>query len=381
MDKELALFIRSFKGELSKQDEMDLSSLLEDGNIARKYGNYRKIWDRALSEGGIVIPDSDKTWNRLSAEMESGRNKRRRRIVAVSLASLSGIAAILAVFFSLNMLPGNDFSEDMLSEAATTEWKVSPSDKIIFRTAAGKYYTIDSKQAEISAMDDGSVSINSVLIDSKPVKGYNRIKVPRGKMARLNLPDGSRICLNALAELTFPSEFPKTERPVYLSGEAYFSVSKDERKPFTVMSDRMNVSVLGTEFNFEASGQSSVVTLVSGKVSVKTDMADSCVLFPNQQVSAENGKLGAVSPVDVETVICWTSHKIICKDQNIAEVFDRLSLYFDKDFICREPLDDIIISGKLDLTMNLDSVLETIAFIAPVRFSKQGERIAVTRVE
>lgn len=381
MDKELALFIRSFKGELSKQDEMDLSSLLEDGSIAGKYENYRKIWDKALAEGGTLVPDSDRTWNRLSAEMESGRNKRRRRIVAVSLASLSGIAAILAVFFSLNMLPDNDFSEDMLSEAATTQWKVSPSDKIIFRTASGKYYTIDSKQAEISAMDDGSISINSVLIDSKSVKGYNRIKVPRGKMARLNLPDGSRICLNALAELTFPSEFPKTERPVYLSGEAYFSVSKDERKPFTVMSDRMDVSVLGTEFNFEASGQSSVVTLVSGKVSVKTDMADSCVLFPNQQVSAENGKLGAVSPVDVETVICWTSHKIICKDQNISEVFDRLSLYFDTDFICSEALDDIFISGKLDLTMNLDNILETIAFIAPVRFSKDGKTIVVSRAE
>lgn len=381
MDKELALFIRSFRGELSTQDKADLAALLENGGAAKKYEQLQKIWDTAIAEGKAAVPDSDKTWKVLFSEIRTSERRRRRKRIFISAASVSGIAAVLAIFFTFNLISEDSSGEDRLSDAATVEWEIPSSDKIIFRTSSGKYYSVDSRQAEISSMADGSISINSVCLENKVARGYNSIRVPRGKMANLNLPDGTRICLNSLASITFPSKFQDTRRMVYLSGEAYFSVAKDEQKPFTVLSDNMDVSVLGTEFNFEASGRDAAVTLVSGKVLVKTDMEDSCVLLPNQQVSAENGKLGDVVPVDVETVVCWTSHKIICRDSNLSDIFKRLSLYFDRDFICDEPLDDIFISGKLDLTKSLDNVLKTLAFIAPVNFSKEGKAVVVTRKE
>ena len=168
---------------------------------------------------------------------------------------------------------------------------------------------------------------------------------------------------------------------VYLDGEAYFDVARDEQRPFTALSDKMNVAVLGTQFNFDASGEESVVTLVSGKVQVKTELSETCVLFPNQQVVCLNGRLEEVKSVDVESVICWTSHKIVCEDQSISKVFAKLSKYFDTDFVCREPLDDIYIRGKLDLKEGLDSALESIAFVAPVAFEKSGARIYVSRAD
>ena len=61
-------------------------------------------------------------------------------------------------------------------------------------------------------------------------------------------------------------------------------------------------------------------------------------------------------------------------------MFDKLSKYFDRDFVSREPLDDIYISGKLDLKAGLDSVLESIAFVAPVSFSHNGESVLVARM-
>ena len=167
---------------------------------------------------------------------------------------------------------------------------------------------------------------------------------------------------------------------VYLEGEAYFDVARDEQRPFTALSDRMNVAVLGTQFNFSTTDEAAVVTLVSGQVQVETETSETCVLFPSQQVAFQSGRLESVKSVDVESVISWTSHKIICKDQNISEVFEKLSKYFDRDFVCREPLDDIYISGKLDLKAGLDSVLESIAFVAPVSFSHNGESVLVARM-
>lgn len=374
------LFLRSFKNELTETEIKELSELLEDSNLAEKYDHYKIIYNHAIAKGETINPDSENAWAHLSARINDSEKLKRsfRRRIAFA-AAISGIAATLVLFFIFNTSVHYQINEDMLADAASAEWTVSPSDKIIIRTASDHYYSIASKQAEISVMDDGSISINSVQIDNMSANGLNRVKIPRGKMANLTLPDGTRICLNSNSDITFPSEFTSPKRMVYLTGEAYFSVARDEHRPFSVLSDMMDVSVLGTEFNFATSGTSAVVTLVSGKVQVETEMAETCVLSPNQQVSFENGRLEDVKDVDVESIICWTTHKIICKDQNISDVFEKLEQYFDTDFICLEPLDDIIISGKLDLTDGLDSVLESIEFVAPVRFTESNEGIIVSR--
>ena len=52
--------------------------------------------------------------------------------------------------------------------------------------------------------------------------------------------------------LKYPREFSEKERNVYLDGEAYFEVTKNRHKPFTVESDAMRVRVLGTTFNFKS---------------------------------------------------------------------------------------------------------------------------------
>ena len=75
---------------------------------------------------------------------------------------------------------------------------------------------------------------------------------------------------------------------VYLEGEAYFDVARDEQRPFTALSDRMNVAVLGTQFNFSTTDEAAVVTLVSGKVQVETETSETCVLFPVRVVPAED---------------------------------------------------------------------------------------------
>lgn len=383
MGRKLNLFIRSFRGELSSEEKSLLDKLLEDKGTAAEYEMYRNIWDQAIEKGKSSRPDSGKSWRLLHSRMgqkEAGRRIYRRIFYAVAASAAAAVMAICV----LVRWPDNHHacSEQLLSEAAADVWDVAPSDKIVVKTSAGKYYSVESGQAEITLEEDGCISINSVLMAGESVTGgYNRIKVPRGKMANLQLPDGSSVFLNSLSEITFPSEFSDDERMVYLSGEAYFTVAKDARRPFTTFSDRMNVTVLGTEFNFSASDESSVVTLVSGNVKVDTDMSESCILNPSQQVALQNGKLTAVKTVDIQPVICWKYRIMQCDNQNISDVFDRLSVAFDKDFICADTLDDIFISGKLDLNKSLDVILETISFAAPVTFIDTEEGIVVKRVK
>lgn len=381
MDNNLNLFIRSFRNELTEEDKTRLAELLTDSDIASQYEHYRKIWNQALAKGQSAAPDSKKTWASIASRIKTSGKGRRIWHYITAAVSVCAAAAAVAVFLIFNGQGNQDYDEERLTQAASENWGVIASDKIVFRTADGKYYSVDSKQAEVSVDDEGCISINSVQLGTKSPKGYNSIRVPRGKMVNLKLSDGTDIYLNSLSSITFPSNFSGTGRMVFLEGEAYFDVARDEQRPFTALSDRMNVAVLGTQFNFSTTDEAAVVTLVSGKVQVETETSETCVLFPSQQVAFQSGRLESVKSVDVESVISWTSHKIICKDQNISEVFEKLSKYFDRDFVCREPLDDIYISGKLDLKAGLDSVLESIAFVAPVSFSHNGESVLVARMK
>ena len=60
------------------------------------------------------------------------------------------------------------------------------------------------------------------------------------------LPDGSSVLLNRHSSLSYPKRFKSDNREVQLTGEAYFEVSKDQKHPFIVQTEHINVQVLGT---------------------------------------------------------------------------------------------------------------------------------------
>ena len=66
------------------------------------------------------------------------------------------------------------------------------------------------------------------------------------------LDDGTEIWLNSASELRYPAHFVGNERRVYLTGEAYFQVVRNEVAPFIVETRDMDVKVLGTSFNVSA---------------------------------------------------------------------------------------------------------------------------------
>ena len=88
------------------------------------------------------------------------------------------------------------------------------------------------------------------------------------------LPDSSTVYLNSQAKLKYPTHFAK-ERRVYLDGEAYFVVRKQNGKRFIVHTvSEAEVEVLGTEFNVKTNRQGASTTLVSGAVKFISRTAD-----------------------------------------------------------------------------------------------------------
>ena len=103
------------------------------------------------------------------------------------------------------------------------------------------------------------------------------------------LPDSSTVYLNSQATLKYPTHFTK-ERRVYLDGEAYFVVRKQNGKRFIVHTvSEAEVEVLGTEFNVKTNRQGASTTLVSGAVKFISRTADkkerAVLIHPGQKIS------------------------------------------------------------------------------------------------
>lgn len=110
------------------------------------------------------------------------------------------------------------------------------------------------------------------------------------------LNDGSLIKLQPQSTLYHPPVFSGKAREVYLTGDAFFSISHNPAKHFIVHTGGLLAEVLGTSFNIKRDAETNKieVAVVTGKVSVyeqsKMDdvVADrqpnSVMLTPNQRV-------------------------------------------------------------------------------------------------
>lgn len=100
---------------------------------------------------------------------------------------------------------------------------------------------------------------------------YNDIETPKGSSTIINLPDGSKIWLNAGSKLRYPQNFAKNKRSVFLEGEAFFDVAKDKNRQFLVKTSELTVKVFGTKFNVKSYPDENAVetTLVEGSISIR----------------------------------------------------------------------------------------------------------------
>ena len=109
--------------------------------------------------------------------------------------------------------------------------------------------------------------------------------VPAGQRAELTLPDGTKVWLNAGSKLSYPSFFGK-ERKVFLSGEGFFNVSKNEKVPFIVSTRTIDVKALGTQFNVFSYPESNSTGVYLQEGSVKayfpSSEAEGVILSPEQ---------------------------------------------------------------------------------------------------
>ncbi|MBN9296059.1 MAG: FecR domain-containing protein [Filimonas sp.] len=149
----------------------------------------------------------------------------------------------------------------------------------------------------------------------------------------VQLPDGTKVWLNADSKLSYTSTFNVQDRQVTLTGEAFFDVAHDSSRPFIIHSGSLTTRVLGTAFNVHAyPGEASSVTVIRGRVEVKDQQQHVTILTPNKQVkyvSDNNMQPGVLKEVKAEQYLSWTKGQLDFTEESYGEIAATLERQFN----------------------------------------------------
>jgi len=209
---------------------------------------------------------------------------------------------------------------------------------------------------------------------------FNTIETPVGGQYMVNLPDGTKVWLNAATTLKYPVQFSKNSRSVKLIGEGYFEVFHDQERPFYVSGTNQTVEVLGTHFNFMDYPDETVAktTLVEGSVKVIGNKK-SKILIPGQQSRLINGRLTVADQADIEEAIAW-KNGYFKFNEDLRSVMNKISRWYGVDISYEiDPDADLVFGGKISRTRNLSAVLKIIEYTGKVHFKIEERRVTVTK--
>jgi ferric-dicitrate binding protein FerR (iron transport regulator) len=197
---------------------------------------------------------------------------------------------------------------------------------------------------------------------SENVEDFTYIEAPTGQRVFLTLADGSKVWLNSRSKLKFSNDFNKTERVVELDGEGFFSVHKNEQKPFTVKTKHYDIKVTGTEFNVFAYATSPIfeTDLVNGSVSIydREEEYKTLQLSPKEKGYAEQGELRKSTHLFDQHI---ENGIYIFENTSLLELTKRLELWYDVKFEIANPqMAECVFEGKFRQADNIENVLNAI---------------------
>ncbi|MFZ4102504.1 MAG: FecR family protein [Sphingobacterium thalpophilum] len=266
--------------------------------------------------------------------------------------------------------------------------------KAILTLSDGKKIVLDDSQNGV-VLNQGGIKIHKnsqgvieyTLIESaneqsinerKEVQTvYNTIQTPVGGKFQLNLADGSKVWLNSASSLRFPVFFAGDTREVELKGEAYFEVSKNVDKKFSVRSGNQTVEVLGTHFNINAySDEPSITTtLIEGAVRViELNSKKSQILKPGEQSKVDREI--RIQRKDTQAEVAWKDGYFYFENASIETVMRQLGRWYGITARYEPELPEHHFEGAIATNLTLLEVLEILQK-SNIHFRLEGKEVIV----
>ena len=218
--------------------------------------------------------------------------------------------------------------------------------------------------------------LNNVTVypDNKAV--YSEVVAPMGSRIKVDLPDGSTAWLNHGSILRYPNKYSRKSRELFLSGEAYFDVRKDERRPFILKTPDVNIHVLGTTFNVMAyeDERAVEVTLETGRLNLYSLSGEQssgriASLKPGERIVINReSKTYAMHYGDTDVHTSWKDGLMIFREDPLDIIVKRLEHCYNVEIelLNQELLDHTFTVTFTDET--LEQALHLLSVAVPIKY-------------
>jgi ferric-dicitrate binding protein FerR (iron transport regulator) len=189
------------------------------------------------------------------------------------------------------------------------------------------------------------------------------------------LPDQSVVTINKGSSISYLSKFKGNTRQVKLNGEAFFNVSPNKEKPFTVSVNDVQITVVGTSFNVKTTNGNTEVVVESGIVKV-TKAGKTVELKANEKVIVQSGD----SVLNKEKVVdqlykYYRTKQFVCDDTPLWKLVDVINEAYNSHIVIGDPaLRNLSLTTTFD-NESFDQVLNVISITFDIEVTKEGNTI------
>lgn len=275
---------RYCSGEMDESEMMRFGSLMETmGEDLKMIEAMKEKWKALEKYHEPAQPDTQKAWKKLHA-----------RLAAEDLIPAG------------SEKPAKWFTPVLLRVAAVV---------IIFAGVAAAFYFGLNRKSQVEMVQINTANEQNTLVKT--------------------LSDGSVVYLAQNTVFSFPEKFETKKRNVILKGEAFFDITPDPGKPFTIETDEATIRVLGTAFNVRTgNGTNFELTVDRGKVKVtlKDRPSESEFVMAGEMVTAVNSHVVKAKSRDAASH-AWYTRKMQFKDESLQNILNVLNRNFNTTFV------------------------------------------------
>lgn len=323
--------------------------------------------------------EKDLLWSKI----DSSLNKKKKFAFLIRVSKIAASLSLLLISgFSIWYI----MKEEISPMASIVEnVHIEDNSDIQLLLSEDRTLAITNDESSIVYKEDGKIDIDSLedfdLYEES--SAYNTLVVPYGKRSNLTLKDGTKVWINSGSKLVYPVSFGSSERRVFVEGEAYFEVVRNENSPFIVETKNLDIRVLGTSFNVTAFKDEPTFStvLVHGSVEVTGNKKSrirktKTILTPNDRLAFHpaSGET-VVKKVNVERYVSWKDGYLIYRQANLKSVMKELSRLYNVEVVFSDPaIEQEKLTGKLDLKQNADEVIGIISSTSSLTYQKTERR-------
>ena len=379
----LKILLQRFHTKTASQEEIEeLTALINSNGIEEE---LKKLWRQVPEQDPFFSEEkSAQILDRIlqhQADVVKMAGKRRPVMIMAAASVLVLLLAGVWLYFNTSgsVKPGTT----NIAKSDHKQTIMPGRDKAILTLSDGTVIVLDSTSNGTLALQGNSkvVKLNDQVVYNNNQAGtatetiYNTLSTPRGGQYMLTLEDGTKVWLNAVSSIRYPSVFNAVERTVELTGEAYFEVAKNPSKPFKVSVQGMEIQVLGTHFNVMAYSDEAAVktTLLEGAVKINNDTR----LVPGQQAQqSRTGELKVLNDVDIEQVVAWKNGYFQFNRDGLEVIMKQIARWYDVEISYEGKIPVREFGGKISRNSNIRDILKVLE-LSNVVFRIEGKKIIV----